>query len=503
MKLKRKQKAAQGLQAVTVPQAGSTGDIATSALSMASTGMAVAGPVGAGVGAVLGGVLGVVQKNKLDKANRQARKKNEYLAASRAYDGTDSTLDQGVQQFAAGGEPATKPIEVEKDELIFRKVGGRFRLKADFTGGKPHSQGGEPYHAQEGDIIFPGKQRKQVLTHLKNGNHTALEGMRLKLPKDTNPQGEAANGIGSVEPLPYRKGFPDVPAYLQPFLPVGETQLGLGEQEAASGFLADGKMRTRLPAYDYAQDIPAAAATSPEAVSKASGSLPELGNALQYASLANNLIQGLSPAEKVEENYVQPELLQYTDRSHSLRNQTLQARNRKASSARNSSGGNVQVQRALEAAADTERLDQLIQIDTQEQARASEVRATNAQLKGRAAEVNAQKRDQYAALNAQAQANKQAYLDYATGQLSSLGAVKEQQKYQKSRDAKADAVDQQRLGLVNQQFQFAYRPDGTINYTGGTAPYLSQQRTVQQEKVNYDNLGRVKGSSRMRRKPGL
>jgi hypothetical protein len=90
-----------------------------------------------------------------------------------------------------------KPIEVEKDELIFKKVGGRYKLKADFQGGKTHEQGGEPYTAQEGDVIYPGKQRAKVLSAYNKGDYAALETMRMKLPKDkTSPiNGEGNKGI--------------------------------------------------------------------------------------------------------------------------------------------------------------------------------------------------------------------------------------------------------------------------------------------------------------------
>ena len=88
----------------------------------------------------------------------------------------DGSIDLGL-----GG----KPIEVERDELIFHKTpNGRFVLRADFQGGRTHGQGGEPYVAKKGDVIFPGKQRKKVMKAYKDGDHTRLESMRMKLPKD-------------------------------------------------------------------------------------------------------------------------------------------------------------------------------------------------------------------------------------------------------------------------------------------------------------------------------
>ena len=79
-------------------------------------------------------------------------------------------------------------IEVEKDELIFRPNGKGYKLVADMVGGKSHEQGGEPIVAKEGDVIFPGKQRKQVSSLLSPDGSVAdlqtFEALRSRLPKD-------------------------------------------------------------------------------------------------------------------------------------------------------------------------------------------------------------------------------------------------------------------------------------------------------------------------------
>ena len=79
-------------------------------------------------------------------------------------------------------------IEVEKDELIFRPNGKGYKLVADMVGGKSHEQGGEPIVAKEGDVIFPGKQRKQVASLLSPDGSVAdlrtFEALRSRLPKD-------------------------------------------------------------------------------------------------------------------------------------------------------------------------------------------------------------------------------------------------------------------------------------------------------------------------------
>lgn len=82
-----------------------------------------------------------------------------------------------------------KLIEVEKDELIYRRLGGITKLVADYQDGKRHDEGGEDYIATEGDIIFPGKMREEILkiTDPSSGvvNDMLTFNMEAsKLPKD-------------------------------------------------------------------------------------------------------------------------------------------------------------------------------------------------------------------------------------------------------------------------------------------------------------------------------
>lgn len=100
----------------------------------------------------------------------------------------------GYRKMYEEGTQAVKPIEVEKDEVIFEKVGNKYKLVADFKGGKTHEQGGEPFVAKEGQIIFPGKMRSDVMKAYISGDTSKLEKMRDTLPKDT-PDGTAASGL--------------------------------------------------------------------------------------------------------------------------------------------------------------------------------------------------------------------------------------------------------------------------------------------------------------------
>jgi hypothetical protein len=199
MAKKRIQKANAGLQNVVVPEKGSNANLLSSGLSMASTGASLLpgplAPWGAAAGAVAGIGMGLLEKKKADEAYNKAKDLNIEREAMRQMAGTQAV--QGGQTFKRGTKnmAGSKQIEVEKDEMVFRKSGNRFVKVADFKGGKTHEKGGEPYIAMDGDIIFPGKDRGKVESAYKSGDNARLESMRRRLPKDTNPKGEARQGL--------------------------------------------------------------------------------------------------------------------------------------------------------------------------------------------------------------------------------------------------------------------------------------------------------------------
>lgn len=119
----------------------------------------------------------------IDKEMQQAnnKSKNDLLSVNQQFEeGTRSIIDN-----------ANIPIEVERNELHFRKKGNRWKLIADFKGGKTHEAGGEDTEAMEGDVIFPESKRTKLLSLLDvNGvisksKEPEFETERLKLPTDT------------------------------------------------------------------------------------------------------------------------------------------------------------------------------------------------------------------------------------------------------------------------------------------------------------------------------
>lgn len=178
-------------------------------VSMASTGAKVGamfGPLGAGIGAgagaLAGGIMSIIDKNKQPTIGEMTARRNNFnmQQMTKSIASNDTFVQQ--QQAAANGlndVTNTKQIEVEKDEIVLRKVGKVFKKIADFKKGKPHSMGGEQYMAQEGDIIFPGKKRNAVTQALRLRDWKRLESMRLQLPSDTQNL-KKAEGVKEVDP---------------------------------------------------------------------------------------------------------------------------------------------------------------------------------------------------------------------------------------------------------------------------------------------------------------
>jgi len=180
---------------------------------------AAAGAVGGGAGAAIGAGVGfatsltkVLADNKADQENYDAefdtwtgqlkdKLQGQVLASNEVVQQQNQVAKKGVY------ETGTEKIEVEKDELIFTKTPtGKYVLKADYQGGKTHNKGGEDYQAADGDVIFPGKDRKKVMKAYKSQDFPKLESMRMSLPKDTQV---AQNGLDNTDP---KKQYADIQA---------------------------------------------------------------------------------------------------------------------------------------------------------------------------------------------------------------------------------------------------------------------------------------------------
>lgn len=151
-----------------------------------------------------GGIAGTIDaalygNSRAMKKERELRKKQEHAGALKTRLSNDNTTQANVYEDGTDGIANTKQVEVERDEVVMRKnANGGYSMVADFKGGKTHTQGGEPYVASEGEVIFPGKHRKKVMEMYNNGDNRGLETMRMRLPKD-NSTGKFANGTRAID----------------------------------------------------------------------------------------------------------------------------------------------------------------------------------------------------------------------------------------------------------------------------------------------------------------
>jgi hypothetical protein len=115
-------------------------------------------------------------------------KSNASKQATQSSKRSRKRFEKGTSSISTGNQ---KEIEVEKDEMIFRKMNGSWKLIADYKKGLTHEQGGEDTVVQEGDVIFPGNKRTKIMGLLAaNGvvqkeDLPTFESERSKLPSDS------------------------------------------------------------------------------------------------------------------------------------------------------------------------------------------------------------------------------------------------------------------------------------------------------------------------------
>lgn len=179
-------------------------NIASNTMSMSKLGGSIVPGWGHVIGAGVGAVTGVAA-SLIDEGNQPTEEEIK-LTGDRYNMGNRIKTLRGEDTFAAQQVIAedgmdmknSKPVEVERDEIVLRKHGKMFKKVADFKGGKTHGQGGEDYMASEGDVIIPGKHRTKVQRMLKNRRWSGIESLRQSLPKDSDTAAAGLDLTGSV-----------------------------------------------------------------------------------------------------------------------------------------------------------------------------------------------------------------------------------------------------------------------------------------------------------------
>jgi hypothetical protein len=525
IKLKKNQlqKASQGLNDVAVPEAGNVGNVLSSGLSLAQTGGELGGPWGAVAGAALGVGMGFLQKSKQDKANRIAQLQNKVNKDNRQFDGVDTTINQKEQVFKKGTlkMQKSKLIEAEHNEHVFDKdLNHKGVVK-----GKSHEKGGEVIAVNEGDSIIPTKHKSKVDKALKAGDLKKIDAIRKTLPSDTK-NGKAEDGVVIPDPIAYAKrnkklrvaSFPETgkPLFANSLNRKG--QYGdyqgavAGLNNGSSQYMNRGDKGNPYPYsviknqagnmykhnMDYSPLQPKntldSGLSTPITNKIPSPSIPQatnnegagvidtpqtndptqangLGNPMKYANIVNNTIRGLSTPKGIDQSYLNPDLLKYTDRSESLRRDSRGAESVATSNARNLSGGMVSNARTNQVAAGTDNLNRQDSINEREMERSDVVDNTNIGIKNNAKQINLGRKDMYADQLQKQRAVQESYINAATQEGTQLAETNEAANYMKSRDAKLDNLEQQKLGFLNQVTKYKANMNNTsINWRDGEGP---------------------------------
>ena len=494
------------------------------AASGASLG-SVAGPWGAAIGGVVGGAAGAISSTmsnkKIDRDNAVNLAQKEQLQKNSKYSYLPNTQSA---MYAEGTAMAKedKLAEVEKDEIVLRKdVQGKFVKVADFSGGKSHAQGGEPYVVSQGDVIFPGHKRDLINSYLKNDNHSAIDGERQKLPKEMPKSDKLQDGIdrskanrGQAIPKKELLGFdtgdymgykpkdkdnyvtpnkstleksilpvkPIVPA--MPKSTVKYNAAGVALPEVGSTLKPMDATRDSNIKVEPAADLKTSLNSKPNLSLRTESAIPlpaepekaakprgDWWSATDYAQPIGNVIRSLQKPEKTERRFVNPEEVQYKDQSAvSRRDNDIQAQVDKDNASR-FSGGSAQVARAGKTVAGANKVMRGENINAVENSRADQILTGNVGIRNQAKVQNLELANRYDEQDLQNKAVLQAYGDRG---LADLASVASQQRRDKGLEKSQDILLR---SLATDNFEFT-GSDGVIYKRAPGGSYINAKTAV-------------------------
>ena len=475
------------------------------------------GPIGTAVGGVVGGAVGAIGTALGNKKALKAQEDLEYKQQqARSLSNFQPAQNTQSQIYETGTYAAnmTKPVEVERDELVLRKNSlGKYSVVADFKGGKTHEQGGEDYILKEGDVVFPGKKRDKIMKLLRDGNNAGIESERMRLPKDLPNTGELENGYRNVP------GVPKYPTSTRDIFGVEDTMT----KEERARYIAD-TSAGRLPSWlVWDEDAVDSAVSNPstpkptrtaakpksevepvprETVEKIQGAklgeytppevpktLPRIepserdrliqekysskrapnsegrdfnvDEAMRYTPAASNILKGLfTKPETATRRFVTPETLRYKDTSQNLRRESELQKRIDMENASRFSGGSGQLARAGKASAGAAASARRQQIDSQESARALGIEAQNVGIRNQAKQINLELSNRYDELDLANRAAIDAYFDQGVYDLGRIGSqIRRDKAMERSQDIALKMLERDR---------FKYnKGDSSIEFTDG------------------------------------
>ena len=448
-----------GVQKVDVSPGAQGTESLNKAIGYGTTGMqygsqlgSLAGPmggaIGAGVGLVGGGIYGAVQGQKDAQMLDQQRMKEQQINSNIDYQNNNYGGIEKLQQknlfdsvgyvsnrdiMAKNGMKYTpkKKIEVEKDEMIFRKDPntGKTMLVADFKGGDTHREGGEDFIAQQGDTIFPGKTRDEIKSlvtpegYVKN--EKKFEMYKNQLPEDVESKEKFANGttgidingifntIGKFKP-PFENAKNNLEPSITPYSL--ESQFGALKQRQitdpeynSTSTDNNGKISmiplktstidTSLKPSNLLNELNnkttpiASSGPNPDYLRTIKGLVPMVGNSLYNLGLMNE------KADVREATNLQFDNLKYEDRSNPLRKNNLTGLKSNNMNAANYAGGSASNMIAAMNANQNAYNTQDAQIENNEMMRADQIANQNVSINNQEAQLNSQYYDQNVTAN--------------------------------------------------------------------------------------------------------
>lgn len=383
-----------------------------------------------------------------------------------------------------------KPIEVEKDELVFSRSGKNYKLKADFKGGKTHEEGGEPYIASEGDVIYPGKHRGKVMSAYKRGDFAALESMRLNLPKDKpNP----INMYGNKGIDPYKT--------TQQFNPDGTPNLySMQVEQPASQTPTDNTYGQSLNLEGY-KGTNFAGTEGPNGLAKTGEVTPSFNKPVktnsgagvnaaaglvQAAPTIYNTMRGtFAKAQQPARRFYNPTKYNYTDLSDPNRRLAQEQNTVDKYNAGTVAGSRGQVQSYLSQAG-INNYKRQADINNFEIGRHSEVNNMNTQLENQAKGTNLQLANEYDNQALQNEAKRTEYLGKGVEGASALGYNREMTNNLKQRDnTLASLAKTQHYGYEDGIGTGYYTPEGDFISGGKTYKKVNGKLVQYRQGTSY------------------
>lgn len=367
----------------------------TGAASGAALGTSIMPGWGTAIGGVVGGAAGAISAsigNK--KIDKQVAAQEAMEVQAKKLTRFQPLKNTQANMYAKGTSAAatTKPVEVERDEVILRKgIDGSFTKVADFKGGKTHEQGGEPYLLRAGDIIFPGSKRELINKYIASGNTSGIDKERQKLPKEV--ENKAATGIDYLTPK---------------------------QAKVVSNSAMPDSKNLQLPEQPTITQKPTVGKTN-------------WWGAIDYVQPLANITRGIGAPEKTTRRYMSAEELQYSDKSAGLRQEAAIADRVR----RGNTSTSAQQNRANAGISNAMKSRDLQNIGAAENTRADQIAAINIGTRNQVKQQNLELANRYDEQDLQNKAIRDAYTQQG---LFDIGRVAQQQRRDKALDKSQDIL---------------------------------------------------------------